>query len=52
MKFATLLFVSSTAAISFRPPTGTVPWVGARTEPAFLKPDHPVNYPVPDFGVD
>ena len=36
----------------YRPPAGTVPWTKALTLPDFEKPGHPVNYPVPDFGVD
>ena len=52
MNKSLFLLIGSSAAISFRPISGTVPWHAAITEPSFLKPDHPVNYPVPDFGVD
>jgi hypothetical protein len=46
------LFATGASAIKFRPPEGSVPWHLPLTVPEFEQPDHPVNYPVPDFGVD
>jgi hypothetical protein len=46
------LFSASASAIKFRPPVGSVPWTVPLTIPEFESPDHPVNYFVPDFGVD
>jgi hypothetical protein len=47
------LFSASASAIKFRPPVGSVPWTVPLTVPEFeTHSDHPVNYFVPDFGVD
>ena len=42
----------SAQAISFRPLSGTVPWHKDVSETTWRKPDWPVNYVVPNFGVD
>ena len=45
--------VSSSTAISFRPPEGTVPWTKTSKEPEWVTPkDHDIDYFVPNFGVD
>jgi hypothetical protein len=36
----------------FRPPEGTAPWHKEKREWKWHKPDYPINYFVPDFGVD
>lgn len=36
----------------FRPIAGSVPWHKAITDTTWNTPDWPVNYFVPDFGVD
>jgi hypothetical protein len=36
----------------FRPVAGSAPWHLDVTTPEFENPGHPVNYSVPDFGVD
>ena len=49
------LFSASTSAvkISYRPPDGSVPWHLPISVPDFEEVgSHPVNYFVPDFGVD
>ena len=39
--------------MTYRPYAGTVPWGSAATLPEWVDPqDHPVNYFVPNFGVD
>jgi hypothetical protein len=38
--------------LQYRPTAGSVPWHLAVSTPEFENPGHPVNYPVPDFGVD
>jgi hypothetical protein len=38
--------------LQYRPIAGSVPWHLAVTTPEFENPGHPVNYVVPDFGVD
>jgi hypothetical protein len=49
--FVLALFLYGTEAVSFRPYTnGRTPWY---TEPPKApKDDHPVDYPVPNFGQD
>lgn len=48
------LMLSSTSAvkIGYRPPDGSVPWGGAATRPTWDTPDYPVNYYIPNFGMD
>merc|ERR1719454_2632582 len=49
------LFATSTSAVSlkYRPPEGSVPWTKPLTVPNFeVVKTHPVDYFVPDFGVD
>jgi len=36
----------------YRPPDGSVPWGGAATRPTWDTPDYPVNYYIPNFGLD
>ena len=54
MKFVLALLFSTTQAINhkYRPPTGSVPWHDAATRPTWDTPDYPVNYYVPNFGMD
>ena len=55
MKYFTAAFflVNSTEAVRFRPTPGSVPWGPAPAEvPTWHTPDYPVNYFVPNFGVD
>lgn len=43
----------SAVMLEYRPYAGSVPWHLPVTQPEFETPgDHPVNYPVPNFGVD
>jgi hypothetical protein len=46
--------LSSTSAVKlgFRPTEGSVPWGGAATRPTWDTPDYPVNYYIPNFGMD
>ena len=37
---------------SFRPPAGTAPWHEEKREWKWHKPDYPMNYVVPNFGID
>lgn len=37
---------------SYRPLPGTAPWHADQREYKWFKPEYPINYPVPDFGVD
>jgi len=48
------LLLSDTSAINhgFRPTQGAVPWHGAATRPTWDTPDHPVNYFIPNLGMD
>ena len=50
---AALFSSTSAVSLSYRPPEGSVPWTKPLTVPNFedVK-THPVNYFVPDFGVD
>ena len=47
-----LIGASSALKLNYRPPAGTVPWHSAASRPTWDTPDHPVNYYVPNFGVD
>ena len=47
-----LLASSNAVQLEYRPPKGTVPWHKAISRPSWEKPDYPVNYSVPNFGVD
>ena len=47
-----ILFVSSSTAISYRPPEGSNPWHNAASESTWNKPDWEVDYFVPNFGMD
>jgi len=38
--------------MGFRPTAGSVPWGGAATRPTWDTPDYPVNYYIPNFGMD
>ena len=57
MKYS-LLLISACAAVEikqsggFRPIEGTVPWKKDTSTATWVNPDWPVNYKVPDFGVD
>lgn len=42
----------SAVMLQYRPYEGSVPWHIPVSTPEFENPGHPVNYPVPDFGVD
>ena len=46
------LFISSAAAISYRPPVGSNPWHKDVAETSWNKPDYDINYFVPNLGVD
>jgi len=49
------LLLSGTSAVKmhFRPTTGSVPWgPGAAARPTWDTPDYPVNYYIPNFGMD
>jgi len=46
------LMLSSASAVKFRPTAGSVPWGGAATRPTWDTPDYPVNYYIPNFGMD
>ena len=51
----TLAFLSQdvmAAQSKFRPIPGTNPWHKDKAEKYFEKPDYPVDYKVPNFGVD
>ena len=54
MKVIIALLFSGVSAvqIKYRPPNGTVPWTGVATRPTWDTPDYPVNYYIPNFGVD
>ena len=54
MNFIIALLVSSGSAIQikYRPPDGTVPWTNGASRPTWDTPDYPVNYYIPNFGVD
>ena len=47
-----ILFVSSSTAISYRPPAGSNPWHNSASESTWNKPDWEVDYFVPNFGKD
>jgi len=48
-----LMFTSASAIQHrYRPTAGSVPWGGAATRPTFDTPDYPVNYYIPNFGMD
>ena len=47
-----LAALALTGAAAFRPPTGSAPWHKEGRENEWFKPDWPINYYVPDFGVD
>jgi hypothetical protein len=48
-----LLFAKSTEAARFRPTAGSVPWGPKAADiPTWKEPDYPVDYFVPNFGVD
>lgn len=49
---ALLLTAEQVYAVKFRPIPGTVPWHESEREHKWFKPDHPVDYYVPNFGVD
>merc|ERR1712032_123900 len=42
----------SAVQLGFRPTAGSVPWGGAATRPTWDTPDYPVNYYIPNFGLD
>jgi hypothetical protein len=42
----------SAVMLQYRPYAGSVPWHLPVSTPGELSPPFPVNYPVPDFGVD
>ena len=48
------LMLSTTSAVktTFRPTAGSVPWGGAASRPTWDTPDYPVNYYIPNFGMD
>ena len=48
------LLISNASAVQnrFRPTPGSVPWGSAATRPTWDTPDYPVNYFVPNLGVD
>jgi hypothetical protein len=52
--FVISLLFASTSAIknTYRPTAGSVPWGSAAARPTWDTPDHPVNYFVPNLGVD
>jgi len=47
-----MLSSSSAVKMAFRPTAGSVPWGGAATRPTWDTPDYPVNYYIPNFGMD
>merc|ERR1719263_1253655 len=49
---ALMLSSASAVKMGFRPPNGSVPWGGAATRPTWDTPDYPVNYYIPNFGMD
>ena len=55
LSFAVLALLSYTQAakLSYRPPSGSTPW-HQEDFPLnkVLQPDYPINYYVPNFGVD
>ena len=48
MKVFAILLLSATQA--YRPPQGATPWHDET--PNYRKPDHKIDYAVPDFGID
>ena len=53
MKLGLICLIASTTAITFRPVSSeSAPWEKKAITPGMLKPDFPINYPVPNFGVD
>lgn len=48
------LLIGSTSAVKlgYRPPAGSVPWGGAASRPEWDTPPYPVNYYIPNFGMD
>ena len=47
-----LLGAVTSVKIAYRPPEGSVPWHQPASRPTWDTPDYPINYYVPNFGVD
>ena len=46
------ILATESSAIKFRPTEGSTPWHKQETGSTWLEPKWPVNYVVPQFGVD
>jgi len=49
---AVLVGTASAVQLGYRPTAGSVPWGGAASRPEWDTPPYPVNYYIPNFGVD
>ena len=47
-----LLGAVTSVKVGFRPPPGSVPWTHPASRPTWDTPNYPINYYVPNFGVD
>jgi hypothetical protein len=47
-----LLAVVSADQLDFRPPAGSAPWYKTAKPTSLTKPGYPINYFVPNFGLD
>lgn len=52
LSICALLSSVSSVKVGYRPPPGSVPWTKAASRPTWDTPDYPINYYVPNFGVD
>jgi len=49
---ALMVATSSAVQLQYRPTAGSVPWGGAASRPEWDTPPYPVNYYIPNFGMD